>query len=311
MVKACSCKQAAHLSGSLLASRNDMTSLQLLHAAILRALYLAWLRQDIVQNLENHDPFCLVSNTLVLIHLKGETCANHVSDLDLFMNQRIFTVIRVADRNYPDKLAEQRGITCVSCEHDEMTPNPGVVTAFLYTLQTAKGGKVAMHSDGSGRAEVLCALHLMHTHGFSAAEAVSWMRLICPGLKLFKEQVDFLTAVGYDLEAAAAAHVERSTALRRGVWRAWAASELRPRRRERPHSSYQLDHAASPPPDRPALARVAAGLARGWLQAASTAAARSLCGRPGGAGGCVGAGEAGAADAAAGRRELPSPLRMQ
>ena len=72
-------------------------------------------------------------------------------------------------------------------------------------------------------------------------------------------------------------------ALRRGVWRAWAETELLPRRRERQHSSYQLDRAASPSPDRPALA----GLARGWLQAAATAAARSLCGRPGGAGGCV------------------------
>ena len=63
-------------------------------------------------------------------------------------------LVRVAQRIlHPDHVAEQRGIACVSCEYDGPTPPPGVVTAFFYTLWTAKGGRVAMQSDGRGRAE--------------------------------------------------------------------------------------------------------------------------------------------------------------
>ena len=150
--------------------------------------------------------------------------------LESLQQKNIRIVIRVGERLYPDKEAEQHGIAYVSCEFDEATPSPGVVTAFLYTLRTSKAGGVAVHNDGSeGRAATLCSLHLMHTYGFNAAEAAIWLRIICPSMQMKKAQQDFLRAVGSELEVLCSeAAVCRERAFRRGVFQAWAAEELRP-----------------------------------------------------------------------------------
>ena len=151
--------------------------------------------------------------------------------------RNVRTVIRVGERLYPDKEAEQHGIAYVSCKFDEATPSPGVVTAFLYALRTSKAGGVAVLSDGSGRAATLCALHLMHAHGFSAAEATTWLRFIYPSLRMNRRQEDFLHAVGS--MAGAVGSGGREEAFRRGVFRAWAAEDVRSRgRRRRPESDY-------------------------------------------------------------------------
>ena len=159
------------------------------------------------------------------------------SDPFIMQQRNIRTVIRVGERLYPDNEAEQHGITCVSCEFDEATPSPGVVTAFLYTLRTSKAGGVAVLSDGSGRAAVLCALDLMHAYGFSAAEATTWLRIMYPSMQMNRRQEDFLHAVGS--MAGAVGSGGREEAFRRGVFRAWAAEDVRSRgRRRRPESDY-------------------------------------------------------------------------
>ena len=158
--------------------------------------------------------------------------------LNALVEDSFATLIRVAQGIHPDHVAEQRGIVCVSCEYDGPTPPPGVVTAFFYTLRTAKGGRVAMQSDGRGRAETLCALHLMHAHGFSADEALVWVLLVCPGAKLTQKQAEYVRGVGAGLEAAAGTGAGRDEALRRGVFGMWAAEQQRFYRRFRPESPY-------------------------------------------------------------------------
>ena len=185
----------------------------------------------------------LISGVLLTVHIPmhgyPENKMIYLEMLDNLAKRKIGTIIRVGKRLYPDRSAEQHGITCVSCEFDQQTPSPGVVTAFLYTLRTSKAGGVAVHSDGSkGRAATLCALHLMHAHGFSAAEATTWLRIICPSLRMKRRQEDFLRAVGSELEADAGG---REEAFRRGVFRAWAANELRSGwYRRRPESGYDV-----------------------------------------------------------------------
>ena len=165
-----------------------------------------------------------------------------------------------------------------------------------------------MQSDGRGRAEMLCALHLMQDHGFSAGEAMAWLWLACPSLQLRQEQVDYLFAVGAFLEeAAATSHVARSEALRRAVSRVWAAEELRPFCRSRPQSLYNdagwegsiLRQCLSP--SRLGELMAACWVSKGAAWALWTGAGTSKC---------LAAGEGWAADATADCSVLPSPLRM-
>ena len=96
-----------------------------------------------------------------------------------------------------------------------------------------------MQSDGRGRAETLCALHLMHAHGFSSDEALAWVWLVCPGAQLTQKQAEYVRGVGAGQEAAAGTGAGRDEALRRGVFRAWAAEQQRLPRRSRPESPYR------------------------------------------------------------------------
>ena len=148
--------------------------------------------------------------------------------LDHLAERGICTVVRVAERQYADAAAERRGLASVSCEYDEATPDPGVVSAFLHTMRTQRGGGVAIHNDGAhGRAATLCALHLMSARGLSAHEAMAHIRDRCPALRLTPQQSDFLLAVAAELPPRAAP-AARAAAVRRGVSRAWrsACSDL-------------------------------------------------------------------------------------
>ncbi len=231
------------------------------------------------------------------------------------------------------------GITWVSCEFDTPTPAPGDVAVFLYTLRTAGPGAVAVQCDGSlGRAGTLCALHLMHTHGFDAAEAVGWLHLTCPAMRLRPDQAAFLRAVHADLASAANTAAEpadekslaagrRDAGFRRSVYRAWAGGQ-RPSGRLRPQSRHWP---AAAPADKTSCAESACawfgrsqsppcfvetlGTALGLrvLEYAAMTGRRWLAGGAGLAGSargdCAGVGEEDGVGRAA-APSLPAPLRM-
>ena len=283
-----------------------------LYSALGRASKIGWLTQAKDQLGHTQKQNSLIPGAIIILEAEELSRVSSISEsLDILVQHDFVTVVRFAERIYPDNIAEQRGINCVSCEYDELTPHPGVVAAFFYTLRTAKGGRVAMQSDGRGRAEMLCALHLMQDHGFSAGEAMAWLWLACPSLQLRQEQVDYLFAVGAFLEeAAATSHVARSEALRRAVSRVWAAEELRPFCRSRPQSLYNdagwegsiLRQCLSP--SRLGELMAACWVSKGAAWALWTGAGTSKC---------LAAGEGWAADATACTADcsvLPSPLRM-
>ena len=183
-------------------------------------------------------------------------CANcnledHIARKEWFDNlhaQDILTIIRFDEPQYPDEEAEERGISYVSCEYENDIPNPGVVCSFLYTVRTSGSNGVAVHLDRrEGRAGTLCSLHLMHGYGFSAGEALTWLRLMFPSINVKETQRDFLEAVGrgvdgFDETSAGG----RDMAFRRAVYRVWAKNLRRGCHGSRPESSYETDGGERP-----------------------------------------------------------------
>jgi cell division cycle 14 len=111
-----------------------------------------------------------------------------------FADMGVRTVVRLNEREYADADFEEHGIRCVSLEFDGPTPPPDVVIAFLHTLRAAPGA-VAVHCrSGLGRTGALIGALLVLSHGFSAREAIAWLRILRPG-SVVGEQQHYLLAV--------------------------------------------------------------------------------------------------------------------
>jgi cell division cycle 14 len=157
-------------------------------------------------------------------------------------------------------------------------PPPDVVAAFFRIVDGAEG-VVAVHClAGLGRTGSLAALHMMRSHGFTAREAMGWLRIMRPG-SVIGEQQQFLCTV----ERWMASRVGRS-----GAWsprRGLGACESLPAA-----AGPGLARSASVPGGGTGLAGAAAGESRSREQAAQVAgamwaqsAARARAGRDAGA----------------------------
>ena len=179
--------------------------------------------------------------TFSSVFIKKEEDAVRKKWLHHLTKRKIKTIVRIDEPQYPDQMAEECGFRCVSCEYDKVIPQPGVVSSFLYTLRSSGLGCVVVHSDGrKGRAATLCALYLMHTHGFSAVEATSWLRLVCPSIWIRTAQEHFLHAVGSCMKEGEAGAGGRDSAFRRAVYRVWAKDLRRDYCGSKPQSAYEV-----------------------------------------------------------------------
>jgi cell division cycle 14 len=176
-------------------------------SALVRASDESWLAEyDMVEYVHYDNPLEGDLHTIVptkLIAFKGPQtlpCGSAYTDCDRrrnfapsfyvepFQDMNVCAVVRLNEREYADAEFEDHGIRCVSLEFDGALPPPDVVIAFLHTMRAAKGA-VAVHCrSGLGRSGTLCALHLMLSHGFSACEAIAWVRIVRPG-SIVGEQV--------------------------------------------------------------------------------------------------------------------------
>ncbi len=118
-----------------------------------------------------------------------------------FVDLGITLVIRLNARAYDPAPLEAAGIRCVHIDLDEGTiPPPAAVVAFLDALASCEGA-VAVHcKEGLGRTGTLAAVHLMVAHGFSAREAMGWIRVVRPG-SIVGPQQQFLCRLGEGLDA--------------------------------------------------------------------------------------------------------------
>eukprot|EP00960_Hanusia_phi_P026137 746087-Hanusia_phi.AAC.10 len=91
-------------------------------------------------------------------------------------------VVRLNEAKYDRNVFKTNGIEHVDLYFDDCTvPPPQIVVRFLQVVERTEG-VVAIHCKaGLGRTGTLIGLYLMKAYGFTAREAIGWMRVVRPG----------------------------------------------------------------------------------------------------------------------------------
>jgi cell division cycle 14 len=104
---------------------------------------------------------------------------------DILTQLNVQAVVRCSVPTYDRAGFEAAGIAVVDlCWEDGAPPPIDVVAKFLAVAESIPGA-IAVHSlncgSGRGRSGTLAALYMMKHHGFSAREAMGWLRIVRPG----------------------------------------------------------------------------------------------------------------------------------
>jgi cell division cycle 14 len=114
---------------------------------------------------------------------------------EVLLDMGVSMVVRLNEPEYDATALEKEKIEVLDLFFEDCTsPPPRVAAAFLAAVDRADG-LVAVHCKaGLGRTGTLIALYLMRRHGFSAREAMGWLRIMRPG-SVIGEQQHFLCAI--------------------------------------------------------------------------------------------------------------------
>jgi cell division cycle 14 len=183
------------------------------------------------------------------------------------LDMGVTTVIRLNSEPYDPAPFEAAGMLCLHLDLDGGGVLPPVaVAAFLDAASSAArgdGGAVAVHCrEGLGRTGTMAAAQLMAGHGFSAREAMGWLRIVRPGSVVGSQQ-HFLCRLGEALDCSgdsdnriragrASSSKELGEALGRHASSSSAPTESRVSSTElrRPGEALDLPSKASPRPAR-------------------------------------------------------------
>ena len=133
---------------------------------------------------------------------------------DIFRDLGVSTVIRLNEPRYPARAFTSRGFDHHHLEFEDCTCPPEEVVADFLRIVDAAPGLVAVHCHaGLGRTGTLIALWLMRTNGFTAREAMGWLRVMRSGSVIGRQQhylceVHARTRAARRAAAAAAAAVD-------------------------------------------------------------------------------------------------------
>eukprot|EP00292_Cryptomonas_paramecium_P012687 CAMPEP_0113682970 /NCGR_PEP_ID=MMETSP0038_2-20120614/13003_1 /TAXON_ID=2898 /ORGANISM="Cryptomonas paramecium" /LENGTH=365 /DNA_ID=CAMNT_0000602187 /DNA_START=87 /DNA_END=1185 /DNA_ORIENTATION=+ /assembly_acc=CAM_ASM_000170 len=102
--------------------------------------------------------------------------------VQVFQHLGVKTVVRLNEECYHRSAFENHRIRHVDLPFDDSgTPPMGVVSEFMRVARESSG-LVAVHcKTGLGRTGTLVAAYMMRYHGFTAREAMGWLRIMRPG----------------------------------------------------------------------------------------------------------------------------------
>jgi cell division cycle 14 len=115
---------------------------------------------------------------------------------DLLRDMDVQTLVRLGPARYDASPMAARGIRVIDIPCPENCRPPDAAVAAFVRAVGAAAGAVAVHcATGRAQTGALAALHLMRAHGFTAREAMGWVRIMRPG-SVVGEQQHFLCDVG-------------------------------------------------------------------------------------------------------------------
>jgi cell division cycle 14 len=105
--------------------------------------------------------------------------AHYAAILD---KRNVRVVIRLNAPEYGDHALTDRGIAVADLRFGVCVPPPADVVGKFLAIAEGVSGPVAVHCRaGLGRTGTLIGLYMMKHHGFSAREAMGWLRIVRPG----------------------------------------------------------------------------------------------------------------------------------
>lgn len=151
-------------------------------------------------NLEEYEHYEMVENgDLNAIGDHFVAFASPVNDkesnndvMKYFKKHDVKMVVRLNSHLYDKKIFENEGINHVDLIfEDGSCPTMSFVKGFIGLAEGVikQGGKIAVHCRaGLGRTGCLIGAHLIYTYGFTASEAIAYMRFLRPGMVVGPQQ---------------------------------------------------------------------------------------------------------------------------
>ena len=113
---------------------------------------------------------------------------------DILQQFDVQAVVRLNAPQYDSRAFADAGIALADLFFEDCTTPPVDIAAKFLAIAEALPGALAVHCHaGLGRTGTLIALYMMKHHGFTAREAMGWLRIVRPG-SVIGEQQDFLCA---------------------------------------------------------------------------------------------------------------------